>query len=223
MQAEAPLAAFSNDLSSGVSSSQPASRCPRALLFAAALKSGARNGLASWRAATDCGTTLRSRPASTTGSVATTSSGTASTPAASSISRLSLLAESETSASSASRARSEVSRAAVLARIVATPSSRLSCSLRCASVLVSSALMRARSSRTSRATTWNFVRTDDITDPRWTAASTSRTARASTGMMPSLSRSRTRRRFRGAVRRALCWRVPRRATDSSSAVPRQSP
>ena len=37
MQAEAPLAAFSNDLSSGVSSSQPASRCPRALLFAAAL------------------------------------------------------------------------------------------------------------------------------------------------------------------------------------------
>ena len=40
--------------------------------------------------------------------------------------------------------------------------------------------------------------------------------------MPSLSRSRTRRRFRGAVRRALCWRVPRRATDSSSAVPGMS-
>ena len=50
-------------------------------------------------------------------------------------------------------------------------------------------------------------------------ASTSRTARASTGMMPSLSRSRTRRWLRGAGRRAPDWRWPRRATDSSSGVP----
>ena len=86
---------------------------------------------------------------------------------------------------------SEVSRAAVLARIVATPSSRLSCSARWASVLVVSALTRARSSRTSSATTWNFVRTDGQHRRRAaTALSTSRTARASTGMMPSLSRSR---------------------------------
>ena len=86
---------------------------------------------------------------------------------------------------------SDVSRAAVLARIVATPSRRLSCSARSASVIVLSALTRARSSRTSSATTWNLVRLDGLTGPRWAAASTSRTARASTGMMPSLSRSRT--------------------------------
>ena len=114
-----------------------------------------------------------------------------------------------------------MSRAAVFARIVAIPSRRLSCSARWASVLVSSARTRARSSRTSRATTWNFVRTEGSTRPRSAAASTSRTVRASTGMMPSLSRSRTRRWFRGAVRRAPDWRWPRRATDSSFCSARQ--
>ena len=53
-----------------------------------------------------------------------------------------------------------MSRAAVFARIVATPSRRLSCSARWASLLVRSALTRARSSRTSSATTWNLVRPD---------------------------------------------------------------
>ena len=56
--------------------------------------------------------------------------------------------------------------------------------------------------------------------PRSTPASTSRTARASTGMMPSLSRSRTRRRDRGAVRVAPDWRWPRRANKLSSGLPR---
>ena len=78
-------------------------------------------------------------------------------------------------------------------QVSSRPVEPLELSGRWASVLAASALTRARSSRTSRATTWNFVRTDDVTDPRWAAASTSRTARASTGMMPSLSRTRTRR------------------------------
>ena len=39
---------------------------------------------------------------------------------------------------------------------------------------------RARSSRSSRATAWNFVRTAGVTRPRRAAASTSRTVRAST-------------------------------------------
>ena len=84
-----------------------------------------------------------------------------------------------------------------------------------ASLLLSSARTRSRSSRTSRATTWNFVRTDGTTRPRWTAVSTSRTVRASTGMMPSLSRLRARCCCRGAGRRAPGWRWPFRATGSS--------
>ena len=133
-------------------------------------------------------------------------------------SRLRALAESDTTASSASSVNREVSRAAVFARMVAMPSRRLSCSARWASVLATSALILARSSRTSRATTWNFVRTEDIAEPRSTAVSTSRTLRASTGMMPSLSMSRTRRWLRAGARRAVDWRWPRRATDSSSGV-----
>ena len=43
------------------------------------------------------------------------------------------------------------------------------------------------------ATTWNLVRTCGIAERRSTAFSISRTARASTGMMPSLSRARGRR------------------------------
>ena len=76
------------------------------------------------------------------------------------MSRLSDRAASETTASSARSASSAVSRTAVFARIVAMPSRRLSCSARWVSLLVSSARTRARSSRTSRATTWNFVRVD---------------------------------------------------------------
>ena len=94
------------------------------------------------------------------GSAAAASSGAARPRPSRSISRLSDLAASETTASSASSSSSEVSRAAVFARIVAMPSRRLSCSARWASVISLSALTRARSSRTSRATTWNFVRTD---------------------------------------------------------------
>ncbi len=90
-------------------------------------------------------------------------------------------------------ARREVSRAAVLARIVATPSRRLSCVALNASVVVASALTRARSSRTSSATTWNFVRTEGRIAPRATSACTSLTVMASTGMMPSLSPCRPRR------------------------------
>ena len=81
-----------------------------------------------------------------------------------------------------------MSRTAVFARIVAIPSRRLSCSARWASLLVSSALTRARSSRTSSATTWNFVRTvGRHPAPLRRAASTSRTARASTEMTSPLT------------------------------------
>ena len=220
---ETPFAAYSKDVSSGPISSQPARRrgCTGR---AAPVKSGTRNGLARRRATTDRGTTWRSVPeenVARTGS-GVSGSGSVSIPAAASISRLSSAAASEIRASSASSTSSEVSRVAVLARIVATPSSRLSCSLRSASVLVVSALIRARSSRTSSATTWNLVRTDGRTLPRSTPASTSRTARASTGMMPSLSRSRTRRRDRGAVRVAPDWRWPRRANKPSSGLPRHA-
>ena len=81
--------------------------------------------MASCRAITDCGTTRRSvvgAPWFCSGSGSASAGG--STPVASSISRLSRFAASETAASSASSASSEVSRAAVLARIVAMPSSR---------------------------------------------------------------------------------------------------
>ncbi len=138
-----------------------------------------------------------------------------SRPAAVIISRLRSSAASETAASSASRDSSEVSRAAVLARIVPIPSSRLSCSARWLSLTAVSAFTRVRSSRASRATTWNFVRPEGRTGPRWTPASTSRTARARTGMMPSLSMSRVRR-WRVAVRVEPDWRWPRRAKGSSS-------
>ena len=59
MHAGAPLPARSNELSSGLSSSQPARRRGRGVLGRAAEKSGARNGLASCRETTDCGTTRR--------------------------------------------------------------------------------------------------------------------------------------------------------------------
>src|SRR6476620_5308413 len=210
----------SNDRNSGPSSSQLARRPAALLRCATEEKSGARKGLASCLLTTDCGTTRRSGAAEVaTGSFGVAGSGAGSSPAASSISRLSDLAASETTASSASNASSEVSRAAVLARIVAIPSRRLSCSARCASLLARSALTRARSSRTSRATTWNLVRPEGRTGPRWAPASTSRTARASTGMMPSLSRSRARRWLRGAVRVAPDWCWPRRAKKSSFGVP----
>ena len=91
--------------------------------------------------------------------------GATSTPADSSSSRRRRLPDSESSESSAISASSEVSRAAVFARIVATPSRRLSCVALNASVVVASAFTRARSSRTSRATTWNFVRTEGRVGP----------------------------------------------------------
>ena len=98
---------------------------------------------------------------------------------------------SEIFASSARRENSDGSRAAVWARIVAIPSSRLSSPSRLASVSPVSVLTRMRSSRASRATAWNRDRTDTAW-PRSTADSISRTARARIGMTPSLSRGRVR-------------------------------
>ena len=201
MQDEAPP--YSKDRKSGPSSSQLLSR-PVGRLCSKAEKSGARNGLASCLATTDFGTTRRS---ATVGAASNCGSGSGSSgtskPAASCISRLRVAASSETTTSSGSRTSREVSRAAVLARMVATPSSRLSCSVRCPSVLSASFLIRDRSSRTSRATTWNFVRPEGRTLPRCAAASTSRTALARTGIIPSLSRSRTRRGARDAPARRV--------------------
>ena len=107
MQAEAPPPARSNELSSGPSSSQPARRRGRAALCRADEKSGARKGLASCRETTDCGTTRRSVVAeAAAGSGGVTSSGVGSIPTARSMSRLSDLAASETTASSARSASS---------------------------------------------------------------------------------------------------------------------
>ena len=156
----------------------------------------------SWRATTDCGTTCFSTGACTgAGSLAMMrSSGVISLPEAISRSRRSTFAESEMTASSASSWMRDVSRAAVFARIVATPSSRFSTSARSASVTVRSVFALARSSRISSATTWNFTRFCGPTLPRSAAASISRTARASTGMSPASSPWR--------ARRWGCWDLP---------------
>jgi hypothetical protein len=93
----------------------------------------------------------------------------------------------------------------------------LSCSARRLS-LPADARTRARSSRRSRATAWNFVRTAGVTRPRRAAASTSRTVRASTETTSPPWRAF--RCSRAPVRRAPAWRWPGRATDSSSTTPR---
>jgi hypothetical protein len=121
------------------------------------------------------------------------SSGLSSTPAAISRSRRSAFAAAVTGASSASIAMRLVSRAAVFARMPARPSSRF-CSLeRSASVSVASFLTRARSSRSSSAATWNLARLAGFSGPFCTAVSTSRAARASTGITPASSPPRARR------------------------------
>ena len=125
---------------------------------AAAEKSGVRNGLASWRWITDCGTTCFSFFSENMSGSAGSGSGSGSSPACAIIRRLSSRAASETSAFSSSRWNSDGSRAAVWARIVPIPSSRLSWASRCPSVSSESPLTRARSSRASSAATWNFVR-----------------------------------------------------------------
>ena len=156
MQDGAPGAAFSNEFSSGVMSSQPASRRSCARRVCALLKSGARNGLASCAVATDCGTTCFSVRMTVAWFCSTSGSG--SSPPAICISRFSRRAESVISASSASSENSDGSLAAVCARIVAIPSSRFSWVSRCSSDIDGSAFTRARSSRASNAMTWNLVR-----------------------------------------------------------------
>jgi hypothetical protein len=91
------------------------------------------------------------------------------------------------------------------------PSSRVSTAARCASGVEVSAFTRARSSRTRRATTWYAVRPLGPTLPRCAAASTCRTVLARTGMMPSSSPARGRRRSRGVVRGAPARRSRRGA------------
>ena len=165
------LPPYSKERNSGPSSSQVASRRALGRRSSAAEKSGdeERVGELPLDAPTAARRGARARRAARRRRARAPPPPRASMPAAAIISRRSSLAESETVASSASRESSEVSLAAVLARIVATPSSRLSWSARLASVSSVSALMRARSSRTSRATTWNLVRADGETGPRWDA------------------------------------------------------
>ena len=86
--------------------------------------------------------------------------------------RIAQIASYETTAPSANSSSSEVSRAAVLARIVAMPSSRVSTAVRSPSETVVSCLIRARSSRSRMATTWYAVRPLGRTLPRCAAAST---------------------------------------------------
>ena len=213
MHAGAPAPACSKELSKGPAvPSRPGGADGRCAAERRS-KSGARKGFASCREITDCGTTFGSVRA---GAVAVSTGdlfGRRLNAEVRTISSLSDRAASETPAPSASSASSPASRTAVVARMVAMPSRRLSCSARSLSV-PAAARTRARSSRSSMATAWNFVRTAGVTRSRPTAASSSRAVRASTEM--TSPRWLTRRCFRGAVRRAPFWRWPDRAKDSSS-------
>ena len=102
MLATLPPAPYSNARNSGSRSSQLASRRLVGLVTFGWEKSGARKGLDSWRATTDCGTTWRSAAGSRfSGSLAMiSSSGLSSTPDAINRSRRSRLAASDTVASS---------------------------------------------------------------------------------------------------------------------------
>ena len=124
MHAGAPGTGCSNALSTGPISSQPVSR-PLGFGFTA-LKSGTRNGLASWADRTDCGIVVRRSGRTPPSAVAAGSaSGSGSRPPACCISRLSARVASPISASSCSSPNSDGCRAASRARLVATPSSRL--------------------------------------------------------------------------------------------------
>ena len=200
MLAAWPPEPISNDLNSGPSSSQFARRRTGTTGAGAFEKSGARNGLASCRERTDAGMTWFS-PSSgltSTSRVMISSSGLSSAPDSSSQSRRNRCATVEIDASGSSRAMRLVSRAAVLARICAMPSSRLSSSARPESARSGSAFTRARSSRMRSAITWNFVRLVGPSLPFCALVSTSRTLRARIGMMGASS-SRERVRWRCLV------------------------
>ena len=172
-------------------------------------KSGARNGFDIWYCFTDCGMTWRSSTTGLTGASVTTirSSGLSSPPASMSMARRISSAAGVSGALSVSNWMSVVSRAAVFAMIVAIPSSRVSSLTRSASLSSLSPLIRARSSRTSTATTRNRVRLAGLTLPRSAEFSIARTVRASTGMTPASSWCWRRRCCCGAPRRDP-WRVP---------------
>ena len=131
MQAGAPAAARSNDDSRGPMSSHVARRLGPVRGGGSGENSGGMKGLASWRATTERGTTERSTRSSVVAAGGSTAS---SRPEAAINSRLRARVELEISASSVSSMSSAGSRVAVLARMVATPSSRLSWSARCGSV-----------------------------------------------------------------------------------------
>ncbi len=196
MLAMPPPAPYSNDLNSGPSSSQFASRRVGGAAGAGRSRSGSRNGFASTRALTDGGTTWRScslARAGSSGSGSGSSSTTISTPPSNSMCLRMARAVSESLASGSSSGSTEVSRAAVRARMLAMPSRRFSVSARSGSLSgVAGSFACVRSSRISTAMTWNFVRLTGLSLPRWAACSISRTARASTGMSPSLSIVRVR-------------------------------
>ncbi len=200
IEAARPPEPISNDLNSGPSSSQLARRRTGTIGAAGFEKSGARKGFASCRERTDAGMTWFSSSSSfASGSrVMMSSSGLSSAPDSSSQSRRNRCATVEIEASGSSSAMRLVSRAAVFARICAIPSSRLSSSARAPSATSVSAFTRARSSRISRAMTWNFVRFVGPSLPFWAFCSTSRTLRARIGMMGASS-SRERVRWRCLV------------------------
>ena len=153
------------------------------------LKSGARKGFDIWYAFTDCGTTCRSSTTGLSGASVTTirSSGLSSPPASMSIERRISCAAVVSGALSVRSWMSVVSRAAVFAMIVAMPSRRVSSLMRSASLSALSPLIRARSSRTSTATTRKRVRFAGLTLPRSAEFSIARTVRAITGMTPASS------------------------------------
>ena len=210
MVAAPPPAPYSKERNSGSMSSQLPSRLTVLDFACTALKSGARNGFDICICRTDAGTTCFSTCLSIgLGSTAImSSSGLSSTPAASSRSRRSALAAAVTGASSASSPMRLVSRAAVLARMPASPSRRFCSFERSESLRVLSVFTRARSSRSSSAATWKRARLAGFSGPFCTAASTSRAARARIGMTPTSSPGRTLRRCPPRCadgRERFCW------------------
>ncbi len=151
MHAGAPGEACSKELSSGSISSHPDSRrvCGRGI----SRNSGAMNGLANCLARTEGGTGICAGPENWSPASAGASSGSGSRPPLRCSSRLNASAALVISASSWSSSKNDGSRAAVWARIVPMPSSRLSSISRRSSEISWSARTRCRSSRASRATT----------------------------------------------------------------------
>ena len=169
---------------------------------------GARNGLASCRAMTDCGTTCRSCRTGSAAAAGTGSGGASGAGHARPCARSSRIWSSVPGRSIGVVGEQLEQRGVARrgrARVSARPSMRFSCACR-AGARRGRAFASARSSRTSRATAWNVARRGrrDLAASRPPA--TRWTASASTWTAPWSSRRRARRNAGRAGLSRLCAR-----------------